>query len=67
MKLYYDNKATTNIAHNSMHHNRTKHVEIDWHFIKEEIEKKLLCVVYLSVAHKQLSVCCLVVYCSTDN
>ena len=34
MMIYCDNKATTNIAHNLMHHDRTKHVEIDWHFIK---------------------------------
>ncbi|KAK2981314.1 hypothetical protein RJ640_007015 [Escallonia rubra] len=38
MKLYCDNKATINIANNPVQHDRTKHVEIDRHFIKEKIE-----------------------------
>ena len=33
MKLYYDNKTTCDIAHNPVQHDRTKHVEIDRHFI----------------------------------
>ncbi|KAK2967234.1 hypothetical protein RJ640_002061 [Escallonia rubra] len=38
MKLYCDNKAAVNIAHNPVHHDRTKHVEVDRHFIKEKID-----------------------------
>ena len=47
MRLYYENKVAIGIAHNLVHHDRTKHVEIDRHFIKEKIEDKLLCVTYL--------------------
>ena len=35
MMVCCDNKTTTNIAHNSIHHDRTKHVEIEKYFIKE--------------------------------
>ena len=38
MKLYCDNKAAIDISHNPVHHDRTKHVEVDRHFIKEKIE-----------------------------
>ncbi|KAK2990953.1 hypothetical protein RJ640_002961, partial [Escallonia rubra] len=38
MKLYCDNKAAVNIAQNPVHHDRTKHVEVDRHFIKEKID-----------------------------
>lgn len=34
MKLY--NKAAISISHNPVQHNRTKHVEINRHFIKEK-------------------------------
>ena len=35
MKLYCDNKSTIIIAHHPMQHDRTKHIGIDRHFIKE--------------------------------
>ncbi|KAL0451457.1 UNVERIFIED_CONTAM: Retrovirus-related Pol polyprotein from transposon RE2 [Sesamum latifolium] len=42
MRLYCDNRAACNIAHNPIQHDRTKHVEIDRHFIKEKLEAKLI-------------------------
>ena len=42
MKLYCDNKASCDIAHNPVQHDRTKHVEVDRHFIKEKLEEKLI-------------------------
>ena len=42
MKLYCDNKAACNIAHNPVQHDRTKHVETDKHFIKEQLEVKII-------------------------
>ena len=43
MRLYCDNKAAINIAHNPVQHDRTKHVEIDRHFIKEKLREGLIC------------------------
>ena len=37
--LYCDNKATISIAHNPVHHDRTKHIEVNKHFIKERLMK----------------------------
>ncbi|TQD71560.1 hypothetical protein C1H46_042906, partial [Malus baccata] len=36
-KLYCDNKAAISIAHNPVQHDRTKHVEVDRHWIKERL------------------------------
>ena len=38
MKLYCGNKLAIEIANNLIQHDRTKHVKIDKHFIKEKIE-----------------------------
>ena len=47
MRVYCDNKAAISIAHNPVLHDRTKHVEIDKHFIKEKLEKGLICMPYM--------------------
>lgn len=48
LKIYCDNKAAISISHNPVHHDRTKHVEVDRHFIKEKIENGILCIIYVS-------------------
>ena len=47
MKLYCDNKAAISIAHNPVQHDRTKHVEIDRHFIKENISSGTICIPFV--------------------
>jgi len=48
MKLYCDNKAAISIAHNPVQHDRTKHVEVDRHFIKEKIEEGNVCMPFVT-------------------
>jgi len=43
IKLYCDNKSAINIAHNPVQLDRTKHVEVDKHFIKEKLGSCLIC------------------------
>ncbi|CAL2270583.1 unnamed protein product [Prunus armeniaca] len=38
MNLYCDNKVAIAIIHNPIQHDRTKHVEVDQHFIKEKLD-----------------------------
>jgi hypothetical protein len=42
MDLHCDNKAAIEIAHNPVQHDRTKHVEVDRHFIKENLDRKII-------------------------
>ena len=52
MKLYCDNKSAISIAHNLVQHDRTKHIEIDRHFIKEKLENGLITILYVSSSNQ---------------
>ena len=48
--LYCDNKAAIDIANNFVYHARTKHIEIDRHFIKEKSDAGIICLPYVKSA-----------------
>ncbi|XP_073129110.1 secreted RxLR effector protein 161-like [Henckelia pumila] len=53
IKVFFcDNKAAIAIAHNLVLHDRTKHVEVDKHFIKEKIENGLIIMPYIPTSEQ---------------
>jgi hypothetical protein len=50
LMLYCDNKVAIDIANNPVHHDRTKHIEIDRHFIKEKLDGGIICLPYVKSA-----------------
>ena len=49
MMMFCDNQATISIAKNPVHHDRTKHAEIDRHFIKENVEEGSITLIYTPI------------------
>lgn len=52
INLFCDNKAAIEISRNPVHHDRTKHVEIDMHFIAEKIEGGILKPIYVPTSYQ---------------
>jgi hypothetical protein len=54
MELRCDNQAAINFVHNPAHHDRTKHLGIDRHFIKEKVDEGALAISFVK-SHEQLA------------
>lgn len=47
MRLYCDNKAAISIAYNPVQPDRTKHIKVDRHFIREKLLTGLICLPFI--------------------
>ncbi|CAK9811678.1 Copia protein [Anthophora quadrimaculata] len=50
IKLYCDNQGALKLAENPIFHNRTKHVDIKHHFVRDALRNKLLKLEYISTS-----------------
>jgi RAB protein geranylgeranyltransferase component A len=48
--LYGDNQGSLALAENPEFHQRTKHIEVQWHYIKEQVEQAKIRLSFLPTA-----------------
>ena len=45
--LFYDSKSAIDLASNLTHHEQSKHIDIDYHFIRELVQSNILKLVHV--------------------
>jgi len=50
--LFYDNKLTIHLASNPSHHERSKHINLDFHFIQELFQSNIFKLIHVKTQHQ---------------
>lgn len=51
--LFEDNQSCIAIATNPTNHKRSKHIDIKYHFTREQVENKMICLKYVSTGNQE--------------
>ena len=50
--IYCDNKSAIDLSKNPEHHAKTKHIDIQYHFVRDHIEKKVFSLLYIDTKNQ---------------
>ncbi|GJZ89326.1 integrase, catalytic region, zinc finger, CCHC-type containing protein [Tanacetum coccineum] len=50
--LYYDNKSAITLCCNNVQHSRSKHIDVRYHFIKEQVENRVVALYFVKIEYQ---------------
>ena len=55
--IYCDNTSAINLSKNPVNHSRTKHIDIHHHFLRDNIEKEIINLEFVSSENQLADIC----------
>ena len=56
MCVFYDNTSAINLSKNLVHHSKLKHTEIRYHFIRDLMEDKVMCLEFIHMDNQKVDI-----------
>ena len=56
MVVYCDNSSVIDISKNPVQHSKTKHIEIRYYFIRDLVERKIMCLEYILTERQNVNI-----------
>ena len=56
MCVFYGNTCAINLSKNPIQHSRSKHIEIHYHFIRDLVEDKVVCLEFIHMDNQKADI-----------
>ena len=56
MCVFYDNTSAINLSKNPVQHSKSKHIEIHYHFIRDLVEERVVCLEFIHTDNQNVDI-----------
>ena len=56
MCIFYDNTSSINLSKNLIQHSKSKHIEIRYHFIRDLVEERVVCLEFIHTDNQKANI-----------
>ena len=56
MCVFYDNTSAINLSKNPVQHSKSKHIEIRYHFIRDLVAEKVVCLEFIHIDNQKADI-----------
>ena len=56
MRVFCDNMSAINLSKNPVQHSKSKHIEIRYHFIRDLVEEKIMCLEFINTDNQKADI-----------
>ena len=56
MCVFFDNTSAINLSKNPVQHSKSKHIKIRYHFIRDLVEEKIVCLEFINTDNQKANI-----------